>query len=105
EKAWEALEHGGYDPEAYQGAIGVYAGLSMNTYMLWNLCADREFIRSVVPDHQIGSFQTLLGNDKDFLPTRVAYKLNLRGPSMTPRSQASGGPLSRDTSISAVCPT
>ena len=29
----------------------------------------------------------------------------MRGPSMKPRCQASGGPFSRDTSISAVCPT
>ena len=26
ECAWEALEHAGYDPESYDGPIGVYAG-------------------------------------------------------------------------------
>src|SRR5882724_3489618 len=31
ECAWEALEDGGYDPAAYEGAIGVFAGCSMNT--------------------------------------------------------------------------
>jgi acyl transferase domain-containing protein len=29
------------------------------------------------------SYQTLIGNDKDFLTTRVSYKLNLTGPSIT----------------------
>src|SRR5581483_797589 len=32
---------------------------------------------------KLGSFQTVLGNDKDFLATQVSYKLNLQGPSMS----------------------
>src|SRR6202022_2524508 len=62
--------------------VGVYAGLSMNTYLLANLCCNREFVRDLVLEHQLGSFSTFLGNDKDFLPSRVSYKLNLRGPSV-----------------------
>src|SRR5690606_499375 len=31
----------------------------------------------------VGGYQLMLGNDKDFLCTRVSYKLDLRGPSMT----------------------
>jgi acyl transferase domain-containing protein len=34
ECAWETLEEGGYDPETYLGRIGVYAGQSLNSYML-----------------------------------------------------------------------
>jgi len=83
EKAWEALEDAGYDPHAYQGSIGVYAGCSMNTYLMWSVCGHREVIEKLVPDHQLGSFHTFLGNDKDFLPTRVSYKLDLRGPSIS----------------------
>src|SRR4051812_40882420 len=82
ECAWEALEHGGYDSEQVGGMIGVYAGVSLNTYLLFNLCADRSFTANFAARFQTGDFQTLLGNDKDFLPTRVSYKLNLRGPSM-----------------------
>ncbi|HLE84965.1 MAG TPA: amino acid adenylation domain-containing protein, partial [Thermoanaerobaculia bacterium] len=33
ECCWEALERAGYDPERYGGAIGVYGGQSMNTYL------------------------------------------------------------------------
>ena len=62
------------------GAIGLFAGLSLNTYLLANLCADRATIENLVRSYQFGEFQTVLGNDKDFLTTRVAYKLNLRGP-------------------------
>ncbi|MDB6121125.1 MAG: amino acid adenylation protein [Pedosphaera sp.] len=82
ECAWEALEVAGYDPEAYPGLIGVYAGLSMNTYLLSNLISNREFAEKFTGSYQVGSYQVMLGNDKDFLPTRVSYKLNLRGPSI-----------------------
>ena len=80
ECAWEALENAGYDPNRYAGAIGVYAGCSLNTYLLNNLCTDRRVIEEMLAGHQMSTHPALLGNDKDFLATRVAYKLNLRGP-------------------------
>ena len=76
ECAWEALEDAGYDPGRFPGRIGVFAGVSMSTYLLFNLMPEGELIAAM------GSFQAMLGNDKDFLPTRVSYKLNLRGPSV-----------------------
>ncbi|MDB6016434.1 MAG: Amino acid adenylation domain protein, partial [Pedosphaera sp.] len=89
ECAWEAVESAGYDPEAYPGLIGVFAGLSLNTYLLSNLVSSREFAEKFAGAYQVGSYQTLLGNEKDFLSTRVSYKLNLRGPSMTIQSACS----------------
>lgn len=76
ECAWEALEAAGYDPEAFAGSIGVYAGIGMNSYLLSNVLGNQALLDAV------GSYQMLLGNDKDFLATRVSYKLNLRGPSL-----------------------
>ena len=32
ELAHEALEHAGYDPDRYQGRIGVFTGAALNTY-------------------------------------------------------------------------
>jgi len=96
ECCWEALESAGHVPENYPGLIGVYAGLSMNTYLLHNLCADREFAADFSANYQVGNYQTMLGNDKDFMPTRVSYKLNLRGPSMTIQTACS-------TSLVAIC--
>ena len=92
ECAWEAIEHAGYDPGAYPGMIGVYAGLGLNTYLLHNLGKAKELARN----YQVGEYQTMLGNDKDFLPVRVSYKLNLRGPSMTIQTACS-------TSLVAIC--
>jgi acyl transferase domain-containing protein/acyl carrier protein len=76
ETAWEALEDAGYDSDRYDGAIGVYGGVSMSTYLI-NLLSARGLVESV------GSFQIGIGNDKDFMPTRVSYKLNLGGPSVS----------------------
>jgi phthiocerol/phenolphthiocerol synthesis type-I polyketide synthase E len=74
ECAWEALENAGYNAEKYPGLIGVYGGTNVNTYLLFG-----GLIPNLVNDY----LSTLIGNDKDFLTTRVSYKMNLRGPSLT----------------------
>jgi acyl transferase domain-containing protein/acyl carrier protein len=76
ECAWEVIEKAGYNPEIYPGLIGVYAGIGINSYLLNNLIYHRELLESV------GEYQVILDSDKDFLPTRVAYKLNLKGPAI-----------------------
>lgn len=96
ECAWEALEKAGYDSERYEGVIGLYAGCSLNTYLLANLCSSRQAIDQLLAGHQMGSHPALLGNDKDFLTTRISYKLNLKGPSVTVQTACS-------TSLVAVC--
>jgi len=96
ECAWETMERAGYSPDSYPGLIGVYAGLAMNTYLLHNLCTDREFAANFSANYQVGNYQVMLGNDKDFLPTRVSYKLNLRGPSISIQTACS-------TSLVAIC--
>jgi acyl transferase domain-containing protein len=73
EYAWEAIENAGYDCETYEGSIGVYAGAEINAYLLNN----------IYPKFGLSDLQTLLGNDKDYLSSRVSYKLNLKGPSVT----------------------
>jgi amino acid adenylation domain-containing protein len=81
-----ALEDAGYVSSEYAGEIGLFAGCSLNTYLLANLAKDREFLDELTASYQVGQFPVALGNDKDFLTTRVAYKLNLRGPVMTVQS-------------------
>lgn len=55
----------------------------MDTYLLPNRCTDRAFLDDAVRQRRVGSLQTEIGNDKDYLATRVSFKLNLRGPAMT----------------------
>jgi acyl transferase domain-containing protein len=83
ECAWEALEDACCDPGRHPGSIGVYAGAGMNAYLLANLIPERDALASV------GGFQALISNDKDYLPTRVSYKLNLRGPSVSVQTACS----------------
>nr|WP_199341772.1 type I polyketide synthase [Nostoc punctiforme] len=81
ECAWEALENAGYDSNRCESRIGVYAGASQNNYLAFNLYTDG-----------VGSakcYQTSIGNEKDFLTTRVSYKLNLTGPSLTVQTACS----------------
>lgn len=77
ECAVEALENAGYDPGAFPGAIGVYAGVGMNTYLLRNL-GERYRTASLIDRYRL-----MVAGDKDFLTTRLSYKLNLRGPSVS----------------------
>lgn len=81
--AWEALENAGYDPSQCPGAVGVFGGCGQNSYLLNNLCTNPR-TRPLATD-----FTTMLGNDKDFLAVRVAYKLNLKGPAVTVQTACS----------------
>ncbi len=81
-----ALEDAGYVSHDYPGEIGLFAGCSLNTYLLANLMGDRAAIDTLTASYQVGEFATALGNDKDFLTTRAAYKLNLRGPVVSVQS-------------------
>ncbi|RCX14282.1 polyketide synthase PksJ [Anaerobacterium chartisolvens] len=82
EESWRALENSGYDSEKYNGSIGVFASTGMNTYIK-NLSGG-EGSEGLANDYQI-----MISNDKDFLATRVAYKLNLEGPGMTVQTACS----------------
>ncbi|WP_392535260.1 SDR family NAD(P)-dependent oxidoreductase [Nostoc sp. C117] len=85
EQAWEAIENAGYDPQTYKGSIGVYAGSGINTYLLNNLY--KKFDTSKPIDDY--KYRLLIGNDKDFLSTRVSYQLNLKGPSINVQTACS----------------
>ncbi len=74
--AWEALEDAGTRPDWSGGRIGVFAGTSLSTYLL------AQVLRSADHADQALSYPVLLGNDKDFLATRVAYRLDLTGPAL-----------------------
>ncbi|QQS42022.1 MAG: amino acid adenylation domain-containing protein [Acidobacteriota bacterium] len=89
ECCWQAFEDAGYDPEECGGIVGVFGGQSLNTYLLSNLASDRDFITALVGQYQVGGYNVVLGNDKDYLATRVSYKLNLSGPSVTVQSACS----------------
>ncbi len=84
ECVWEAIESAALVPERFDGAIGVFAGCGMNTYLINNLITNPRLI------DQMGWFLLRhTSNDKDFLPTFVSYKLDLRGPSISVQTACS----------------
>lgn len=89
ECAWEALEDGGCDPSRTKGSIGVFAGSGLNTYWLSHVLKNRDGIQRFVQGFQVDDYNTLVGADKDYLATRVAYKFNLRGPALTVQTACS----------------
>ncbi|MDM5297137.1 SDR family NAD(P)-dependent oxidoreductase [Bacillus pumilus] len=75
EVAWESLEDAGYNPETYQEPIGLFGAASANLY--WQ--AASMLMRS---NHSSEQFAAVQLTDKDFMNTKVSYKLNLKGPSV-----------------------
>ncbi|MDJ0837507.1 MAG: amino acid adenylation domain-containing protein [Acidobacteriota bacterium] len=92
ETAWSALENAALDP-ARAGTCGVFAGVGMNTYLLNNLMPNRARLK------HLDDFQIMIANDKDFLTTRLAYKLNLHGPGLTVQTACS----TSLTAVNAAC--
>jgi acyl transferase domain-containing protein len=82
ECCWQAFEDAGYDPADYPGLIGLIAGCSPPTYFLSRICTPG-FISKFTEGYQVGNYTEMVGNISDYLTTRVAYKLNLRGPTCT----------------------
>ena len=80
ECAVEAMENAGYDPLRCEGSVGVYGGTGINTYLT-----------GLLRGNEAGVSRTMVvvGNDKDYVATRVSYKLNLRGPSLTVQTACS----------------
>ncbi|MGB8377206.1 MAG: beta-ketoacyl synthase N-terminal-like domain-containing protein, partial [Rhodanobacteraceae bacterium] len=88
--AWEAIEHAGHDTQRFAGPIGVFAGATSNSYYLQNLLSRRD-----VTD-PLGTLLVLMGNNNDYIATRVAYKFDLNGPALNIQNACS-------TSLVAVC--
>jgi acyl transferase domain-containing protein/acyl carrier protein len=82
ECAWEAMESAGYAPERVQGRVGVYAGAGTPMYTERHILANAELMAAV------GHMQAGLGG-KDFIATRTAYKLGLRGPAVSVQTACS----------------
>ncbi len=78
ECSWEALEHAGYNSGSYAGLIGVFGGTNSSTYLFNNLVRSAQAETNPAMVLQAG-----ISNTNDSLATRVSYKLNLTGPSVT----------------------
>ncbi len=90
ETSWHALENAGCDPLQFPGSIGVFAGMSNSSWLQHRILHNRGLRQ------QVGYESAMICNEKDYLATRTAYKLNLRGPALNIYTACS-------TSLVAVC--
>ncbi|MEO1260059.1 MAG: amino acid adenylation domain-containing protein [Bacteroidota bacterium] len=93
ETAYEALEQAGYDPFRYVGKIGVFGGVAKNTYFQNNVLTNPEVLKAA------GKYQEMIAAESTFSVSRVAYKLNLRGPAVNVQTACSTG----GTAIHLAC--
>jgi amino acid adenylation domain-containing protein len=77
EICWECLERAGYVPDDAPGPVGVYAGMYNASYFQRHVATRPDLVEAV------GEFQVMLANEKDYITTRVANRLNLTGPAVS----------------------
>lgn len=99
ECAWASLEHAGCDVARWPGKVGVYAGEGANLYL----------IRNLLPSFGLGAESGIAdllglmnGNSGGSLCTRVAYKLDLRGPAVTVQTACSTSLVAVHTACQAL---
>ncbi|HKR75046.1 MAG TPA: amino acid adenylation domain-containing protein [Rhodanobacter sp.] len=90
ELCWACMEHAGHVPDAGVSRVGVFAGMHNATYFQHHLLPRPDLIE------RLGAFQVMLANEKDYVATRVAHRLNLDGPAISLNTACS-------TSLVAVC--
>ena len=96
EEAWHAFEDAGYDPARIEGRVGVFAGSSLSGYLVENVLPRRDVVES------LGGFTVLINNDKDFAATRISYKLDLRGPSVSVNTACSTSLVAVHQAVTAL---
>ncbi len=75
ECSWEALENAGYNSEVSHYIIGVYFGANENHGWFYNIMSNGQ--------SSADGFENFVLNSRDYIATRISYKLNLKGPSIT----------------------
>jgi acyl transferase domain-containing protein/acyl carrier protein len=83
ELAWRALEDAGIAPESPL-LTGIFAGCSNPNYLVFNV-AVRNPSWFGSPDY----VESIIATDRDYLSTRVSYKLGLCGPSVSVQTACS----------------
>jgi len=96
EISWEALEATGYLPQKYAGSVGVFAGSGYNTYFTNNVLSHPDVVE------RAGQFNVRLLNEKDYIATRTAYELNLKGPAVAVYSACSTSLLAIAQAVSSI---
>lgn len=95
ECAWHALEDAGCDPYNTRERIGVFGGTGTPLHLV------DAMNNSWVKKNASGA-SIVTSNDKDYVTTRVSYKLNLTGPSVDVQSACSTSLVAAVTGITSL---
>lgn len=85
ECCWQALENAGHAPRTDGARTGVFGGVFLPTYLLHHLRGGG----LLDPRDPMEAHLTEIGNDKDYVTTRVSHLLDLRGPSINVQTSCS----------------
>ncbi len=83
EVAYASLENAGYNPYQFEGKIGIFGGVARNAYFTDNIATHPDLLKSA------GEYSDTLGSEKTFAISRIAYKLNLKGPAVNVQTACS----------------
>ena len=96
ECSWEALESAGYPGRGAGNDCGVFAGCGMNRWVKDVLVPAGETTEGSA------AFHLATANEKDFLATQTAYRLNLTGPAITIQTACSTSLVAIANAVSAL---
>jgi len=89
ELSWELLEKTGYLNNNTTKKIGVFASQGFSSYLVNNLNPNLDYRSNRYFFERFSDLQVMMGGDKDYLPTKVSFKLGLEGPSINVQSACS----------------
>jgi acyl transferase domain-containing protein/acyl carrier protein len=93
ECTWEVLENAGYNPDDYNGLIGLFAGLTPS--LIWDV--------GISLKEGSGSEQFAAHNlNSNFFCTIISYRLNLKGPAVTVQTACSTSLVSIHTACRSL---
>jgi acyl transferase domain-containing protein/acyl carrier protein len=95
ECAWHALEDAGIDPYKSRDRIGVFGGTGTPLHLVETM--ENPWVRKNASGASI-----VTSNDKDYVTTRVSYKLNLTGPSVNVQSACSTSLVAVITGVNSL---
>ncbi|MFF4804434.1 beta-ketoacyl synthase N-terminal-like domain-containing protein [Streptomyces sp. NPDC001351] len=92
ECCWSALESAGIPPASSSsaGRVGLFGGVGISSYLVNNVLPGMLNSRRTFLDDS-ADLQAMMAADKDYLTSRVAYRLDLRGPAITVQAACATG--------------
>jgi amino acid adenylation domain-containing protein/non-ribosomal peptide synthase protein (TIGR01720 family) len=93
---WHALEHAGYAKHSADRSVGVFVGCGQNDYLI------QKILPFLAANPDASEYSAILGNERDFIATRISYSMDLTGPSLTIQTACSTSLVAVHTACRSV---